>query len=109
MLRELVGHIGERLLPIPETVALLARLHALRGERPGLRLYYLSNMPAPYARELERRHAFLQWFNGGIFSGDALHIKPNPAIYELLQFRYALEPGRTVFIDDLLANVTAAC
>lgn len=107
-LRYLVEHIGERLRPIPETVALLERLHALRDQQPALRLYYLSNMPEPYARELEQRHAFLQWFDGGDFSGDVHHIKPSPAIYQLLQSRYALDPARTVFTDDLLANVLAA-
>lgn len=108
VLRELVEHIGERLTPIPETVALLEQLHALRAQQPDLRLYYLSNMPQPYARELERRHAFLQWFDGGIFSSDVLHIKPSPVIYQLLQSRYALEPTQTLFVDDLLANVLAA-
>ena len=59
-------------------------------------------MPAPYARTLERLHDFLGDFDGGIFSGDVLLIKPEPAIYQLLQTRYALEPAKTVFIDDLL-------
>jgi putative hydrolase of the HAD superfamily len=107
-LRELVAHIGERLQPIPETVALLEQLHALRGQNPALRLYYLSNMPEPYARALERRHAFLQRFDGGIFSSDVLHIKPDPTIYQLLQSRYALDPAHTLFVDDLQANVLAA-
>ena len=107
-LRELVAHIGERLQPIPETVALLEQLHALRSQQPDLRLYYLSNMPEPYARALERRHTFLQWFDGGIFSGDVLHIKPNPTIYQLLQSRYMLDPAQTLFVDDLLTNVLAA-
>jgi putative hydrolase of the HAD superfamily len=105
---DFVAGIGEQLAPMMPTVALLERLHHLRSQQPGLGLYYLSNMPEPYARVLEQRHAFLQWFDGGIFSGDVLHIKPNPAIYRLLQDRYALEPTQTVFIDDLLANVQAA-
>ena len=108
VLRELVAHIGERLQPMPETLALLEQLRILRSQQPGVRLYYLSNMPEPYARALERRHAFLQWFDGGIFSGDVLHIKPNPVIYQLLQSRYTLDPAKTLFIDDLLANVLAA-
>lgn len=108
VLHELVAHIGERLQPMAETVALLERLHALRAQHPALRLYYLSNMPRPYARALERRHAFLQWFDGGIFSSDVLHIKPDPTIYQLLQSRYALQPAHTLFIDDLQANVLAA-
>jgi putative hydrolase of the HAD superfamily len=119
VLTELVESIGERLVPIPETVALLAQLQAQRtataselepvpASSPDVRLYYLSNMPEPYARTLERLHPFLQWFDGGIFSGNVHHIKPEPAIYALLQTRYALEPAQTVFIDDLLGNVQAA-
>jgi putative hydrolase of the HAD superfamily len=103
-----MSEIGERLQPMADTVALLAQLHALRAQRPDLRLYYLSNMPEPYARVLERRHGFLQWFDGGIFSGDVLITKPDPAIYQLLQTRYALASAQTVFIDDLHANVNAA-
>lgn len=105
---DFVAGIGEQLAPMPPTVALLEQLHRLRSRQPGLRLYYLSNMPEPYARALEQRHAFLQCFDGGIFSGDVLHIKPDPAIYRLLQDRYTLEPAQTVFIDDLLPNVQAA-
>jgi len=115
VLADLVHSIGDRLLPIDDTVALLAELHALRSSSAAevagtdkLKLYFLSNMPVPYARTLEQRHAFLQWFDGGIFSGDVLHIKPEPAIYQLLQSRYALAPGETLFIDDLKGNVQTA-
>nr|WP_315478841.1 HAD family phosphatase [uncultured Rhodoferax sp.] len=112
-LTQLVGEIGERLVPMPESIALLTRLHALRAQQQAnggepLNLYFLSNMPVPYARTLERLHAFLQDFDGGIFSGDVLLIKPEPAIYQLLQSRYVLEPAKTVFIDDLLGNIEAA-
>jgi len=104
----LVSHIGERLTPIEETVSVLSQLVQQRSRQNSLRLYYLSNMPVPYARVLEQRHAFLTWFDGGIFSGDVKHIKPDPAIYELLENRYALDPVQTVFIDDLKTNVAAA-
>lgn len=108
-LADLVQSIGARLLPVPESLALLEQLRDLR-ERPDgkLRLYYLSNMPIPYARALQGRYPFLEWFDGGIFSGDVQHIKPEPAIYQLLTSRYGLVPGRTVLIDDLLGNVAAA-
>nr|WP_315848882.1 HAD family phosphatase [uncultured Rhodoferax sp.] len=112
-LTTLVEGIGERLVPMPDSIALLTRLHALRAQQQAnggepLNLYFLSNMPVPYARTLERLHAFLQDFDGGIFSGDVLLIKPEPAIYQLLQSRYVLEPAKTVFIDDLLGNIEAA-
>ncbi len=108
----LVMPLGEHLEPIPETVALLRRLRERRDAQvegtPPLRLFYLSNMPEPYARVLQRRHEFLQWFDGGIFSGDVRLAKPQPEIFALLAERYGLAPARTVFIDDLLANVEAA-
>lgn len=109
----LMERIGERLVPIADTVTLLRTLQDLRAQKresvaEPLKLYFLSNMPAPYARTLERRHDFLANFDGGIFSGDVQLIKPEPAIYQLLQTRYALEPAKTVFIDDLLTNVQAA-
>jgi len=105
----LVDSIGERLAPIPQTLALLAQLCALRdASGAALRLYYLSNMPVPYARTLERKHPFIGWFDGGIFSGDVQRIKPEPEIYELLEKRHQLEPGQTVFIDDQPGNVQQA-
>lgn len=107
-LRALVDEIPEHLTPIPGTVALLQRLQERRARQGDVRLYFLSNMPAPYARVLQGRHAFLQWFDGGMFSADVQLIKPQPDIFALLQSRYALAPARTVFIDDLPANVAAA-
>ena len=115
--KALIEGMGERLVAMDETVLLLQRLATLRAQRQlsghadghgPIRLYYLSNMPVPYARALEQSQDFFQTFDGGIFSGDVQLIKPEPAIYELLQTRYALDPARTVFIDDLLGNVHAA-
>jgi putative hydrolase of the HAD superfamily len=104
----LVSGIGERLLPIEETLAVLVDLVHRRHQRADVSLYFLSNMPLPYARVLEQKHAFLGWFDGGIFSGDVQLVKPEPMIFHLLQTRYALEPGRTLLIDDLQGNVNAA-
>ena len=109
----LVEGMGERLIPMQETLVLLQKLIALRAQRrvqgePAIGLYFLSNMPEPYARALEQSHDFIKDFDGGIFSGDVQHIKPEPEIYQLLQKRSALEPARTVFTDDLLGNVHAA-
>ena len=110
----LMAHIGERLQPIECNVEVLRQLAARRdtalasGRAPPVRLYFLSNMPAPYSRVLEQRHDFVAWFDGGVFSGDALLVKPAPAIYQLPQTRYALEPAHTVFIDDSSVNAHAA-
>ena len=44
---------------------------------------------------------FLTSFEAGV-------AKPDAQIYELARQRFALEPGRTVFVDDLVANVRGA-
>jgi putative hydrolase of the HAD superfamily len=107
-LEAMLGTLGERLEPIAVTVELLDGLFARRAAGEALRLYYLSNMPAPYARAIERRHAFMRRFDGGVFSGDVKFLKPHREIYELLAVRHALDPAKTVFIDDSAANVEAA-
>jgi putative hydrolase of the HAD superfamily len=100
--------IGDLLTAKPDTLAVLEDLHLQRAHKQPLRLYYLSNMPVPFARTLEKNHAFLSWFDGGIFSGDVQHIKPEASIYQLLQSRYQLAPAQTLFIDDMPVNVQAA-
>ena len=107
-LRDTLGPIGERLAPIDCNIDLLAGLRERRDSQGGIKLYFLSNMPGPYARALERRHDFLQWFDGGIFSSDVKLGKPDPAIFRLLASRYRLAGADTLFIDDSLANVQAA-
>lgn len=105
---ELLAPIGEALQPIRSSVAVLQALARRRAQRSDVRLFFLSNMPQPFARALERRHAFLALFEGGVFSGDVKMGKPDAAIYRLLADRHALEPEETVFIDDLPVNVEAA-
>jgi len=108
-LHALVSGIGERLRPMNDTLAVFAALREKRDTQDGVRgLYFLSNMPEPYARWLERKHDFLQQFDGGIFSGDVYLSKPDARIYEALQTRYDLNPAHTLFIDDLAANIDAA-
>ncbi|MGQ0711261.1 MAG: HAD family hydrolase [Rhodoferax sp.] len=104
----LVRSIGERLVPMAPSIAWLDTLRQARDAGAPLRLYFLSNMPTDYARVLEQQHAFVGWFDGGIFSGDVGTIKPDPGIYQMLQQRHALVPQETVFFDDLLGNVQAA-
>lgn len=107
-LSALLASMGERLEPIPVTVELLDSLRQRRDAGDDLHLYYLSNMPVPYARALERRVLFLDWFEGGIFSGDVKLLKPQREIYALLAGRHRLVGEDTVFIDDSKANVEAA-
>jgi HAD superfamily hydrolase (TIGR01509 family) len=95
--------VPDELAPIPGTVELLQRLHAL-----GRPLYYLSNMPAPYALHLERTHHFLGLFRGGVFSSRVGLIKPESEIFVHTAQVLGLDPAQTLFIDDVAHNVAAA-
>jgi putative hydrolase of the HAD superfamily len=98
-----VDAVPGELRPIPDTVALLRRLH-----RAGRRLHYLSNMPHPYADHLEREHAFVGWFESGVFSARVQRVKPQPEIFDLAARRFQADPAQLIFIDDVLGNVQAA-
>jgi putative hydrolase of the HAD superfamily len=91
------------LQPDPATVALIHRLRAVRRG-----VYFLSNMPAPYADHLETAHACNTWFDDGVFSARVHAIKPEPEIFELAARRFGGLPQEFVFLDDVPANVAAA-
>lgn len=95
--------VPDELAPQPGTVALMRRLR-----EAGHRLYYLSNMPAPYAQHLLRTHDFMAWFDDGVFSHAVRLAKPDPAIFKLALRQFDISAGETVFIDDHLPNVDAA-
>ena len=101
--RRVVDGVPRELQPVPETLALMQRV-----KRAGHRLYFLSNMPAPYADHLERNHAFLEWFDGGVFSSRVKMVKPNAAIYRHALQQFGATPGESVFFDDHAPNVDAA-
>ena len=98
-----VQAVPHELQPIAPTVALVERLHAA-----GHPLFFLSNMPAPYAEHLEREHAFIGCFRDGIYSGRVQLAKPDAAIFRLAAERFGRAPGQLVFLDDVAANVAAA-
>ncbi len=98
-----VHAIPPHLEPQADTVALMRRL-----KLAGHRLFYLSNMPAPYADHLERSHEFFAWFDDGVFSARVQMIKPEPAIFREASRRFGLPPADLLFIDDLAHNVDAA-
>ncbi len=91
------------LQPLPDSVALLQRLHAARTG-----LFYLSNMPAPFADHLERQLPVMQLFSDGVFSGRVNHNKPEAEIYRIAQRRFGVPAHELVFLDDHEPNVIAA-
>ena len=98
-----IDAIPQELQPITATVSLLSRLRD-RGHA----LFFLSNMPEPYAAHLEATHGFFGHFKGGVFSARIGLIKPEPAIYAHAVDVFGIEPAETVFIDDIEKNVVAA-
>ena len=88
---------------IAGTVAVLEEL-AARGRRLAA-LTNFSRETWPVARA---RFGFLGRFEHVVVSGEVGMVKPDPRIYRLAIDRCALEPARTVFVDDMAANVAAA-
>ncbi len=101
--RRVIDAVPHELKPVEPTIALLRRLHA-----QGHALFYLSNMPAPYADHLEAEHRFLELFRDGLFSARVRMIKPEPAIFAHAQRVFAIDPADTLFIDDVAHNAQAA-
>lgn len=101
--RRVVDEVPRELRPIDETVRWLAQLR-----EAGRTLYFLSNMPEPYAAHLERENPFIGWFDGGVVSARVRHIKPERGIFEVAAARFGAAPEELVFLDDHAPNVEAA-
>lgn len=89
--------------PIDGAVEVLAELRDRDTPLYGLTNFSAETYPAAF-----ERFGFLRWFRGILVSGEVKLIKPDPRIYELLIERFGLDPRRTVYIDDVEANVAAA-
>ena len=105
---ELIDAYGDRFDemmpgPIAGTVEILAELR----DR-GTLLYALSNFSAETFPPALERFDFLRWFRGMVISGEVGVIKPDPRIYEVMLARFAIDPHRAVYIDDVAANAEAA-
>jgi putative hydrolase of the HAD superfamily len=101
--RRVIDAVPGELRPLPASVALLRRLHV-----NGCELYYLSNMPEPYAQHLEATHDFIALFKHGVFSARARLVKPEPEIFAHATALFGINGAAAVFIDDVADNVRAA-
>lgn len=99
----LIAAIGAHLKPMPDSVALIARVRAA-GHALGL----LSNMPRPYADHLEATHECFGWFDHRAWSGRLGLVKPDRAFFDHLLDRLGAQPAQAVFIDDHIGHVEAA-
>jgi putative hydrolase of the HAD superfamily len=101
--QRVIDGVPHELQPRPDSVEWLLRLHG-----QGRELYFLSNMPLPYADHLDATHGFLRSFRDGIYSARVRRIKPEAAIYDLAAERFGARPEELVFMDDHEPNVVAA-
>jgi HAD superfamily hydrolase (TIGR01509 family) len=89
--------------PIKENVALLKRLKA--AGRP---VHGLSNFASAKFAIARQMYDFLNDFDVCVVSGHVGVVKPDPRIYRILFERVGRSPSELLFIDDSLANVSAA-
>ena len=68
----------------------------------------LTNFAADTFVEAKQMFPFLNEPRGVTVSGEVGLIKPDVAIYEMHHGAFGLNPSRTIFIDDVAANVEAA-
>jgi len=68
----------------------------------------LTNRSAEKFPIAKKRYDFLNWFDGIIVSGEAGLKKPDLKIFRLLLEKYQLDAGKTVYLDDVKANIVAA-
>ena len=101
--QKVMDAIPSELQLLPHAQPLIERLRA-----GGHRLFFLSNMPKPYAEYLETTHPLKDWFEDGLFSSRIGMVKPEPAIFHEASRRFNASPDKIVFIDDFALNVKAA-
>jgi 2-haloacid dehalogenase len=68
----------------------------------------LTNFASDTFREAQNMYPFLLEPRGVTVSGDVGLVKPDIAIYEIHHGAFGLNPARTLFVDDVPANVDAA-
>ncbi len=99
---QLIEEAAHHLVPVPE---MLEMMRALRQR--GHPLYFLSNMPEPFASFLLETQDFFAIFEDGIFSSHVQLVKPEHDIYVLASERWGLLTP-PIFIDDSQKNVIAS-
>jgi putative hydrolase of the HAD superfamily len=83
---------------------------SLAGElrQSGIKTGILSNMLADMLQKLRAEAAWLSLFDVQVYSCELGLVKPEEAIYARLVEEMGVDASRTLFVDDLPANVEAA-
>jgi len=93
---------SEIFTPIEPMIALA---ESLKTRVPRL---LLSNTNAIHMDYVFAHFPFLHEFDAHVLSHEVGMLKPDAAIYRYTLEKYGLAAGRTVFVDDLVANVEGA-
>jgi FMN phosphatase YigB (HAD superfamily) len=72
------------------------------------RVFLLSNIGDLHWAHVDARYGLGGLVHGALASFRAGAVKPEAAIFRTAERQFDLEPGRTVFIDDIVANVRGA-
>ncbi len=96
-------HWYDHFRAIPENVATFYEV-----KEAGAKTYILSNFQKTCFRVVQEHNAFFEDFDGRVISFECIMRKPDPKIYELIISKYQLDPGHTVFIDDMSVNIEGA-
>jgi len=86
----------------PDTLNLIPRI---RQKYP---VYLLSNTNEMHFHHLMETSPLLRELDGYLLSYEAGIMKPDPLIFQKAIERFDLEPGSTLFIDDLADNIHSA-
>lgn len=78
------------------------------GLMDGYRVYLLSNVGDLHWAHLDAQYGVDNLVHGAVASFRVGAIKPTAEIYRKTEAMFGLEPGATVFIDDLPQNVAGA-
>lgn len=89
--------------PVPGTTEIVDELLGA-----GMPVVGLTNWSAESFHHAVPAAPVIGRLDGVVVSGEEGLAKPDPAIFELTARRFALDPARTVFVDDSPANVRAA-
>lgn len=96
-------HWYDHFKAIPENVAAFYEVR-----EAGAKTYILSNFQKTCFRVIQEHNVFIDDVDGRVISFECVLRKPDPKIYELIISKYQLDPGHSVFIDDMAVNIEAA-
>lgn len=102
-IRAVWDNIGKVIACYPYTKTWISEL-----KEKGYKIYLLSNYPKRTYELTKEELSFEHQMDGGLFSFEVKHIKPEREIYQALMDKYNLVPEECVFLDDNKNNINAA-